>query len=101
MEPMRKTVSSLTGVFVAISARPCAEKNSREPSRTTHNARPTAGHRLRMSPTLAFVSDWATWVMAPPFHRTDTRCPPGEGNIRGADGAPVRPVGEGATDPCR
>jgi hypothetical protein len=42
MEAIRKTVSSVIGVFEAMSARPCPEKNSRRPLRTTPTARPTA-----------------------------------------------------------
>ena len=45
-EPIRKTVSAVTGVFDAISARPCAANDSSDPSRTTPTARPTAGQRL-------------------------------------------------------
>jgi hypothetical protein len=56
MEPIRKTVSSVTGVFEAMSATPCPSKNSRDTSRTTPTAKPTAGQRLRISLTFAFIS---------------------------------------------
>ena len=52
MEPTRKIVSSVIGVFEAMSASPCPEKNSRDPSRTTPTARPTAGRRFAISRTL-------------------------------------------------
>jgi hypothetical protein len=55
-ESTRNTVSSVTDVFEAMSATPCPKKNSRDPSRTTPTARSTAGRRLRISPTLDFVS---------------------------------------------
>jgi hypothetical protein len=38
----RKTVSSVMGVFDAMSARPCPSKKWRRPSRTTPTARLTA-----------------------------------------------------------
>ena len=60
MEAIRKTVSSVIGVFDAMSATPCPQKNSRDPSRTTPTARPTAGQRLRISPTLAVSSRSST-----------------------------------------
>ena len=56
MEPIRKTVSSVTGVFDAMSANPCPWKNSRRPLRTTPTARPTVGQRLRIRPILALNS---------------------------------------------
>jgi hypothetical protein len=37
------------GVFESMSARPCLEKVSGDPTRTTPTARPTAGWRLRFS----------------------------------------------------
>src|SRR4051812_37711216 len=72
IEPIRKTVSSAIGIRVSMSARPCAEKNSRDPSRTTPKARPTAGQRLRISPTRAFMSDWPTCVIVPPPRVAET-----------------------------
>ena len=56
IEAIRKTVSSVTGVFDAMSATPCPWKNSSDPLRTTPSAKPTAGRRLRISPTLALTS---------------------------------------------
>jgi len=54
MEPIPKTASSVIGVREAMSANPWPWKNSRRPLRTTPTARPTAGRRLRIPPTLAF-----------------------------------------------
>jgi hypothetical protein len=56
-EPIRKTVSSVTGVPDPMSASPCPWKESREPSRTIPTARPTAGWRLRMPSIDARSSD--------------------------------------------
>ena len=51
MEAIRNTVSSVMGLFEAMSATPCPRKNSSRPLRTTPSANPTAGLRLRISST--------------------------------------------------
>ncbi|MGO8981457.1 MAG: hypothetical protein ACLQER_19620 [Streptosporangiaceae bacterium] len=49
MDPIRNTVSSVTGVRETMSASPCLWKWRRCPSRTTLTARPTAGWRLEIA----------------------------------------------------
>ena len=51
MEPIRKTVSSVTGVADSMFATPWPEKNGNAPSRTTPTARPTAGQRFKIPST--------------------------------------------------
>src|SRR5207248_1626867 len=65
-DPIRNTVSWVTGVFDAMSASPCAAKEARDPSRTTPAARPTHGHRQAISRTR---TSRLTSVMATSFTR--------------------------------
>jgi hypothetical protein len=66
MEAIRKTVSSVTGVFDAMSASPCPWKKSRDPSRITPTARPTAGHRFRIPLTLERIASSSIVCTTPP-----------------------------------
>ena len=74
----------------AISARPCPEKNSSDPSRTTPTARPTAGRRLRIPRTPDSTSS-DPLVAAPPSPcRADDPHRLGNGQGLGTDDAPIR-----------
>ena len=101
MEAIRKTVSSVTGVFDPMSARPCPWKNSRDPLRTTPTARPTAGRRLRISSTVALISSRSTVGIAPPPLTRPAARPPStpDGQSPRTNIAPTRVRREEATGP--
>ena len=76
MEAIRKTVSSVTGVRVVMSAKPCPWNQARDPSRTTPTASPAVGQRWRASSTTACMRRSSTPRDMPGSLSSVQRTPP-------------------------